>query len=289
MLVTFTERSALYFLSLLMSASVYVGASALPMLAQSTQGAQRTGTAAEPPATPAERQGSCALEGQVMNAVTGLPMSVVQLTLTSAEGSGQPGSLGTQSNSDGLFRFEGLQPGRYRLDASRVGFLPTKYGSPRYGYPGVILNLVQSQIQRDLVIRMTPQAIVTGRLLDENSDPLLDAQVRIVQTGGNPTGSIAATNDLGEYRIFQIPPGKYYVMATPGLISRLPVVQSATTSGSKRIRVYVPTFHPGVADPLMAIPIELTAGSEVRLPDFALQKIDAVNIKGRVVQAVPQD
>ena len=63
--------------------------------------------------------------------------------------------------------------------------------------------------------------MITGRILDEFGEPLADAQVaamRYQNMGGRrrlmPAGRPAMTNDIGEFRLFAIPPGQYYLSAT---------------------------------------------------------------------------
>jgi len=60
---------------------------------------------------------------------------------------------------------------------------------------------------------------LTGRITDSGNDPLVGATVQALQTrivdGKFSITSVgqATTNDLGKYRIFQMPPGRYYLSA----------------------------------------------------------------------------
>src|SRR5206468_8507678 len=83
-------------------------------------------------------------------------------------------------------------------------------------------------------------------------------------------------NDLGEYRIVGLAPGRYYLRAsyvTPVMFDQMAVED------------YVPTYYPGTADAKLAIPIDATAGSEFRNTDFALAKTRTVRIRGHVANA----
>jgi hypothetical protein len=62
---------------------------------------------------------------------------------------------------------------------------------------------------------------IEGRVLDEHGDGLLGVEVHALQRiniGGyiqiEPSGRSAATDDRGNFRIFNVPPGEYYVLAT---------------------------------------------------------------------------
>ena len=64
-------------------------------------------------------------------------------------------------------------------------------------------------------------SIVTGRILDEFGEPMPDVQIAAQQyqtiQGQRrliPSGRQTASNDIGEFRLFGIPPGQYYLSAT---------------------------------------------------------------------------
>ena len=89
--------------------------------------------------------------------------------------------------------------------------------------------------------------VITGRILDEFGEPLADAQVaaqRYQNIGGRrrlmPAGRPAMTNDIGEFRLFAIPPGQYYLSAT--LRSMGMMGDTDDRSG------YAPTYFPGTAE-----------------------------------------
>ena len=65
----------------------------------------------------------------------------------------------------------------------------------------------------------------------------------------------ARTNDLGEYRIFGLAPGQYFVEADkqPRLFSVL-----------KAEPGYVPIYYPGVFDTEHAAPVNVRAGRRIR-------------------------
>jgi len=72
---------------------------------------------------------------------------------------------------------------------------------------------------KDLSLRLAPQAVITGRIVDDKNEPVASASVRTMrysyQMGKRqllPTGN-AVTNDLGGYRIHSLAPGGYYLRA----------------------------------------------------------------------------
>src|SRR5207248_1961743 len=165
----------------------------------------------------------------VLNATTGDPVNKANLILRRAEGSAGmgpfPTSYSTTTDAEGKFAMKDIDPGKYRLSVNRTGFVNAEYGARGAMRPGTTLSLDPKQHLQDVVFRLTPQAVITGRVLDEDGEPVAYVQVQSLRYRYNqgrkqlmPFGG-ASTNDLGEYRIFSLPPGRYYLSATsrPGM------------------------------------------------------------------------
>ena len=75
-----------------------------------------------------------------------------------------------------------------------------------------------------VVIELMPQAVITGKVVDENGDPAMGMfvvpYIARVMEGKRElrTSSQAMTNDLGEFRLAPLEPGRYIVCAqsSPG-------------------------------------------------------------------------
>ena len=72
---------------------------------------------------------------------------------------------------------------------------------------------------KSLSIIMTPQGVIAGKVLDQDGDPVAMVQVQVMRYSYargrkqlQPTGT-ASTNDLGEYRVGNLAPGRYYISA----------------------------------------------------------------------------
>src|SRR4029079_18654873 len=86
--------------------------------------------------------------------------------------------------------------------------------------------------------------VITGRVLDEFGDPVSDVQVAALRpqtVGGSRRlvnmGRPGTTNDIGEFRLFGLPPGDYFVSAT--FRNQFgPFAESDDRSG------YAPTYYP---------------------------------------------
>jgi hypothetical protein len=97
------------------------------------------------------------------------------------------------------------------------------------------------------------------------------------------------TDDRGEYRIFGLKPGEYYVKASEsdtaglsGMVSEDDGMNWITRNGLGT--QYAPVFYPGVIQVDQAQPVVLAAGEEVRA-EFAMRQVKTVEVAGRVLGA----
>ncbi|MCO5351040.1 MAG: carboxypeptidase-like regulatory domain-containing protein [Bryobacteraceae bacterium] len=135
---------------------------------------------------------------------------------------------------------------------------------------------------------MLPQAVLAGRVLDEEGEPVQGAQIQVLnrrmQQGlANWIGMRGnATNDLGEFRIAGVQPGRVLLQITPpGMRRGAPPVSGQVQEGPARS--YVSTFYPGVLDPSQAMAIDVKPGMELTNLDIALRKTDVYRIRGRAL------
>src|SRR5579883_1598005 len=167
------------------------------------------------------------IEGQIVSAATGAPLKKAAVRLVgnfpqfqSANGGRglPPVSMARTTDDQGRYKFTGLQAGRYTISASRTGFLQQGYGSRRSGFGGTPIFLGDNQQARGIDLNMTPQAVITGRVLDEDGDPLPNFSVRLMKqvwaSGGTKQWqqrNAAQSSDIGEYRLADLEPGHYLV------------------------------------------------------------------------------
>jgi protocatechuate 3,4-dioxygenase beta subunit len=239
----------------------------------------------------------CPIEGRVVNALTGEPLKKATLSLRNLDPV-SPGTFrplySTVSAPDGRFAMKDIEPGSYLLSAERTGFLRASYGTRSPDQRSVTLHLSRGQTLRSLDFRLTPHAVISGRVVDEDGDPAVNAQIQLLRLSYSKgrkqleplfRGSNIRTNDLGEYRIFGLVPGRYVLAAnyltTAGAQRSLD--RSATPRNNED---YLPTYYPGTADADAAILFEVVPGAELRGIDVQLVKAHTVNVRGRVTNAV---
>jgi hypothetical protein len=224
------------------------------------------------------------LEGRVLNAATGEPIGKASLRLVRTRSTPAPDDwlldYSAASDSVGKFVIANIEPGKYRLRASRNGFLAFEYGAHGSQTAGTWLDLERPQQMKDIELRLTRYGVLTGRILDADGEAVQGAQVQFLRSryiNGKKvlaTTDQAYTNDLGEYRKYGLSPGKYYVYAQD--------FEGAPTLSTDKEQ-YVPVYYPGVVDPAGAIPIDVAAGVQTSAGNMMLRKAPTVTVKGKVV------
>jgi hypothetical protein len=237
---------------------------------------------------PTRPEDLCTVEGQVLNAITGEPVKKAQINMNGRVARRTAAAFGATSDATGRFVIENVEPGQYNLSAERNGFVRQEYGARGPGRPGSPLVLSAGQHTRDLVFRLLPQGVIAGKVIDEDGEPVEYVQIRVMRydfAGGRRqmvSPGYASTDDLGEYRVFGLAPGKYYLSATYRQRNVMMEVQDRTPLGPTD-EGYVPTYFPGTNDPAAAGLIDVAPGAVLSGVDVTLHKTRTLRIRGRVV------
>ena len=183
---------------------------------------------------------------------------------------------------------DSVEPGRYLLFAERQGFVRQQYGARNNYSMGTIVTLAAEQELKALEFKMTPQGIITGRVLDEENEPLARANVQVLQkryVRGKlqtaPAGG-AMTNDAGEYRIADLAAGRYLINATMRNQMVMFANAPAANIANKPEEEYTTTYYPAAKEETAAQPLEITAGQLAVGVDIRIQKARVYRIRGKV-------
>jgi len=168
---------------------------------------------------------SAIVSGRVVDAVTGRPVAGAVVTIDGTAAAGA--RLAILTNSGGFFVVRGLHKGSLALTATKSGFIEGTYGQRRPGGSRQLIALDEGQRLVDLDIRLWRHAVITGTVVDEAGEPVVQVRVRAFQrtlVAGRrrfaPAGD-ALTDDRGVYRISQLTPGDF-VVAVPFTQTSIP-------------------------------------------------------------------
>src|SRR5579871_5883872 len=196
------------------------------------------------------------IRGHVSASDTSQPLRKAQVRIVQIEAA--PGTTLTarenrlaSTDANGAYEFTDLPAGRYNLTASKGSYVQLAWGQEQPNAPGKPLVVAAGETLERVDFTLPRGAVLTGRIVDEFGEPLTGVQVatvRSVVVNGTrrmtPTGRTSSTDDLGEFRIFGVPPGQYYVQATwrrPGGIAN-PNAPASDRTG------YPVTYFPGTTE-----------------------------------------
>jgi hypothetical protein len=227
-----------------------------------------------------------------------------------------------RTGDDGRFVFADLKPGKYRLMASHPGgrYYPAEYGQRHPRSPGYDFVLDETQPIR-VRLEMAPMASVSGRVIGADGRPAPHAHVIAAEVGYQNGQRILSqmqgveTDDRGDYRLFWLPPGQYYIGAFPeGLRRRAAAVpfgppgaveslnqiypeapiQYRASGGDVFEEVYETVYAPGETNLEFARLLDLRLGANLNGVDISLaagrrraMRVRGVVIDGTTSQPVP--
>jgi protocatechuate 3,4-dioxygenase beta subunit len=256
-------------------------------------------TAQADPAQTAAAQSVAVISGTVLQADTHVPLKNVQVAAIRGtkpeeaeeieDGSAADRKFSTKTDEKGHFEFADLLPGTYYVRASHVGMVMKS----AHAREGMLVTLVAGKPQT-LNLVMLPGAVITGRILNEEGEPMPHVAVGAMQyvytiygRHLTPTGNTAETDDKGEYRLFGLQPGSYLIGADPGRMAYAEgtgVVigpESGAGRGKSNSTTYVATYYPNETSPEQATPIVVKPGDEAQA-NLSLSRVPAHTISGTI-------
>jgi protocatechuate 3,4-dioxygenase beta subunit len=179
-----------------------------------------------------------------------------------------------------------------------------------------VLQVPVNQTLGNLTFSLIPAGTITGRVTNAEGTPLARMNVALLrpfydENGKRHLTSVAGdqTDDRGEYRLFWVPPGRYFLSATPatsiadqigniqgfaGLnipnaeeaidTAMVTLFRNNTSTASGR---YVVTYYPATPDATRAIPVEIRPGDELASFDIrmSMREQRSVRVRGSVTDA----
>ena len=201
------------------------------------------------------------------------------------------GNYTAVTDADGYFRVDNVVPARYRMYVEKTGYIEVN----RRGHKSEvnIFTVQAGQSLEDLQLHMLATSVISGRVTDEDGDPMsgvnVVAQRKKPGKAGRETALNGATNDLGEYRLAGLFPGQYWIVAIPPPDIRdyeqhnqkalLGTNLEDSPSEAQPDTRYLTTYYPGTYDAMQATSITVRAGDEMPV-NFTLMPGRAYHIRG---------
>ena len=249
----------------------------------------------------ASQKQTCGISGTVVRADGSQPIAKakVRLRVRTEEKDADQDEANERSSvteADGTFHFDGITCTRYALEAERTGYLPIRFGDRSFFSGGAPIRLTAGQKLSGITLHMVASAVITGKVTDGDGEPASNISVSALRPyrfrGKRQTvpAALEKTNDLGEYRLHDLAPGKYYVRAGGEdrggafgfSIRQFQEPEPAPAAAVQPKFVDTATYYSGTAQMEQATPIELRAGDEIHI-DLSLLRVPAVKVRGRVV------
>ena len=231
---------------------------------------------------------TCSVSGTVVRQDTGEPLTKSKITLVTHEN--WEDSVFDVTDSQGHFLLDALPCASYLLTASHPGFVEASYGQRKPADPGAVLTLAPGQKITGLFFKLQRASVITGHVFDENGEPVQGALVRVLR----PTGrgkrqdsqevGTAVTNDLGEFRVYDLNPGRYYIAVTYDPWSAR---EGFDPKPRRRLlkKGYPATFFPNTTDPSKAQTLALSPGQELTSVDFRMELVAMNTVSGKILNA----
>ena len=214
------------------------------------------------------------------------------------------------TEDDGRFSFSNVEPGHYRLIVSRRG----------YARPPLAITVTAGRKLEEIQLNMIPAGSISGHVIDADGHPVGNVEVQAMKASYpegrrtlTPIQSVR-TDDLGEYRLFGLVPGRYYAEAihpkVQGMSQQLVGAVGMSMGGPTGIVIskgtadpalgefgfthvpdsesvrYAPVFYGGTTDEQTASAIELREGADFGGVNFVVGPVQPHHVRGVVIDGI---
>ena len=243
------------------------------------------------------------IEGVVTKAGSGEPLAKAQVTLirsaAGTESSNANTATASSSNlptvatgADGRFAFRNVAPGSYRIAVARNGYARQEYGQRVFGGQGRVVHVTPGQAIAGISVQLLPAGTIGGVVKDSSGEPLAGTQVQLLRATYNSLGQRTLqatggdrTDDRGEYRVYWITPGRYYVAVNVSSAS-VALAGAATSPNAIAGQRHPTSYYPGTVDLSQASIIDVLPGVEQTAIDVVVPQQDMLRVRGRIVDSL---
>jgi hypothetical protein len=232
----------------------------------------------------AERQ--CVLEGIAVDFSTAEPLRKVTIRLVSSS-YWAPGYVAT-TDSSGHFQLAGVREGNYDLTGERTGYLKSEFGARQPGGSGTALHLKAGDKLNDLTVRLPRCPVLSGKILDKQGQPLEKVLVYAIYPRWMRGQRVyersegVRTNDEGEFRIANLPPGRYILCAEGSF-------RSFVEKRGGRERRVLATCYPDARSPEGGDQLAVKAGEDLAGMVLRMPVGEVFHIRGKLASGSLSD
>jgi len=235
--------------------------------------------------------GKFTIAGTVVSSTMGAPLANARVSISDVRNPEQVQRLITTEN--GHFEFRGLKAAKFSLQGAKRGFLSAAYEQHEQFSTAIVTGAEYNT--ENLVLRLTPLAFLSGKIIDEFGDPVRTAQVSVylksTRAGISRVTLVGndSTDDQGYYEFSALAPGDYFLSAAgkpwyavhPALLSAPGGTNSPPNVPRSLDVVYPTTFYNGATEADGAAPIAVKAGDRVQI-DVHLSPFPSLHLLFRV-------
>jgi hypothetical protein len=202
--------------------------------------------------------------------------------------------IATKTTADGHFLLKNVPAGQYKLIVTRNGYVSQELGQKKPDDPGAVFTLRQGQRITDLVFKLGLAGVITGKVFDEDGEPMVGVAVRAmrqVYTDGRKSLQATTeqeTNDLGEFRVFGLEPGRYYISAE--MVGWNRVVGDREFSSSEKNsgeKGYAKIYYQSALEAASASSVYVKEGEEISSIDIFMKEVTVYRVRGKVQYLFP--
>jgi len=232
------------------------------------------------------------IAGTVVNAITGEPLSQARIFIAEAKERAKLISMITSEN--GRFEFSQLKPGKYSLQGAKRGFISSAYEQHEQFSTAIVIGPEFST--ENLILRLTPMALINGHVFDEFGDPVRKARVVLFiedhRGGMNRITrlNLSTSDDRGFYDFSLLRPGRYYISVTAKPWYAMHPASTPDGSGSTAQQIspsldvaYPTTYYHDATEAESATPIEVKGGDRLQI-DMHVNPTPALHLLFRIPQ-----
>ena len=256
---------------------------------------------------------TASVRGAVLDATTNAPIANAEVTLVNVTERGNTAT--TTTGRRGEFLFSGVEPGQYLLRPQRDGYLDDAEVFVSTASRRFVLG--PGQALTDRTLRLGAGGAIAGMVQDEERQGVANTLMSAFRFQYDDIRQVwmwisvqeAMTGERGEFRIGDLPPGRYVVRTTP--LSNVPLsdslallrdsdefrtlprsLQRAISTGRMPGRQNpdgpAPIYYPNTSNPLQAARIDVDYGRETYVR-ITTPLEAAFSIRGAVVNPTPRN